>query len=776
MEGLRVVRFCRTTARRSPGTGPYDLEVDVPSKTRSARSSSSASRSSSAVLAPLADPQLAPPPSRLTGRPLRPEPFHPERGRPVEADGAPLTKFGGRFREVFAEAQGVDSQDVDLGLVRLVEALNADTTANLAALSAPSLHRTERGFLKQVRMIVNTPLLMPWLLNGRSLRRMPRELGNSNVRLVTTARDHDRFTLPAMSVGGPEDVLAIVSAQRRLLGFGSISSVDKKKLDRLNSIVQYGVLTPPDVVLTHLETEGGPTAWVPQVAEGAQRLLSSVLALDTLANRSTMNAATLHWFDPKVELRDYCPEDLRLLEERLRFPASNAADYFPGADPRTWLATFAVSTPGAVAFQLLRTVEVNLIVAVTPDPATERDEVNPVAAVLQEMIGSYHVPGKAKDAWESGEVQGVIAIGAIDDLRNRGRISDHERSVWLGEHELPWDGPAMHEDGIPGNRVTMVTKLLATLTAQGALAPGGAAGDREDSLEVVNSHLRRNSVWPGPDARARAGAAQAVVPLRQLDSGNENTIQAALIGTFNASWFWKTTEHPGGSWVSLITMPLHELAEKARAEQATADVDPGPAQRALAALGAVALISNPALVDQGKALTRTGRGGGGRTGKTVSASDPSALLLRMVDDPQGLDQLEDAVAALVATGRPTIPLDRVEHCPLEDLWLRETWFGVNRPSADDPETEFARRIRELIDAINESRSDAEVLREADREDMLNAPEDERGDDPSEPLYEALGINPRAADEALDLLRDLTEFFQVGKATARARARFSGGLD
>ncbi len=740
----------------------------MPSKIRSSKSTPSTSRSSSAILKPLTDPELAPPVSRIKNRPLRPEPFRPERNSTLEADGEGLTRYGRRFREVFAEAQGISAADVDLGLVRLAEALNADSDRNLKGLAGPQVTRTERGTLTQVRMLVNTGICTPWILNGRALRRLPAALGGE-AHVATTAEDHELYSLPVMTVGGAEDVLAVVSAQRELLGLDGLPN-DRKKLDRLDSIVQHGVLNPPDVVLTQLVTESGEHCWTAQAAEGAQRLLLSLLAMDTLANRSTAKVSTSHWFDAEPQLRDFSPKDLRRLEEDMRYPSSDAAGYFPGADIPTWLDSYASIHPGAVAFQLLRTMEINLVIAIAPDDNTAGEAAR-ASTVLQELIRSYHVPGKMKDPWQLADVQGLIAIGAIDELRRQGRISDRERSAWLGEQEVPWSGSAVNEGGPAHNRLRMVTKLLATLTAQNA-AP---AGDQPnvDSLEIVNEQLRRNSSRVHSDERARVAASQAAVALHEEGRGNEGTISAALIGTFNHPWFWRAEEHLGGSWVSMLDLPLPELAAKARAELAADVTEAGPAQRALAALGGVGLMVNPALVKENRALSRTGRGGGGKTAN-VSASDPSALLQKMVAHSRGLDQLEDAASALTASAQVQIPVDRETDDVLEDLWLRQLWFGdVDRTPSPDPDTEFTRRIQELVTAVESLEAAAAELRDATVDDILEVPTADRDPQVTQPpLYEVLGIPTRPADEALEKIRLLQEFFTLGKLYAQV-ARGTG---
>ncbi len=735
------------------------------------RSSSrtSTAKSSSTVLKPLSEPELAPPVSRIEGRPLRPEPFRPESGRPVEADGKPLTKFGWRFREVFATYHKVEEHQVDLGLVRQVEALNADTDKNLTALAAVQAKRTEHGVLHYVRVIVNTPLLAPWLLNGRALRRMGAELRGAS-RVVTTATDHPLLALPTMRVDSPETVLDIIAAQRRLLGLESYTSTGgkKEKRDRVDSIVQFGVLEPPDVVLVQLRSNNG-SAWVAQAAEGAQRLFSALVGMDQLASRSVGLLAAEHWLNGEPALRDLTPSDLERLAGELMFPASAAAGYFPGRDTKQWLETTAQEFPAAVAFQLLRTVEINLIIAVEPDPQVTIGEHHPVSSTIQEMIRSYHVPGKAKDQWDLADVQGLIAIGAVDELLEDGRITAADRSAWLGETLPDWEGAG---DGSP-NRLVSVAQLVATVTAQKAAPP--AVGMGEDSLEIVNRHLRLNGQRVHPDDRAKVAAAQAIVALGMNGTGKENTIQAAIFGAFHAPWFWKADEHIGGRWPALLTTPIQELTQKALAElkSSTGAESCGPAQRALAALGGLALMSNPGLLAEDKALTRTARGGGGKA-VNVRASDPNVLLAAMVQDERGIYQLHDAVIALTANAQPMIPLDREgDHHELDEFYLRELWLGESsKKKEDNPLSEFARLVKELAEVITEGSTQADFLRDALPGDVLGLDRAD-DDDPElwdEAIYERIGVNEQTADDALPALQKLVEFFTTGKAYARAAAR------
>jgi hypothetical protein len=739
------------------------------------------SRSGAGLLRPISDAALWPPASRIAERELLPVAFTPESNRPTETDGAPLSKFGWRFREVFARAQRIPEADVDLGIVRLVEALNADTDRNLAGLAAPYVKRTEHGLIRQVRMVVNTPLLFPWLPNGRALSKMGRELAGS-AKVVTRAFDHpSELSLPIMKVEGADAVLSLVAAQRSLLKLDSVASAEKLqgKRERVESIVQFGVLTPPDVVATQLVSPDG-SAWVAEVAEGAQRLFSSLVGLDVIAERNTAEVATEAWFvDGARGLRDLGPKDLLRLETSLRYPASAAAGYFPGPNIPRWIEQTADKNPAAVAFQLMRTMEVNFIIAVEPDSVVTKDESHPVAATLQELIRSYHVNGKAKDQWGQTEVDSLVAIGAIDDLNEGDYISDGERSHWLGETSLPWNGEYLDSDGAPGNRLLSVARLMAALTVDGdflgTLEPATAKGG---VLKViVNRHLTENAVRVNPEERARVAAAQAIVALEYHSTGWETTVQPALHAAFRAAWFWSPKDQKGQAcWASLLSLPLGELAERAQAERIDNAATPeiaGPAQRAIAALGGIALMVNPGLLTAGTSLSRTGRGAGGQVQK-VKASDPNVLLAKMVQHERGIHQLEDAVAALIAGAATSTPQDRVTGDHLEDLWLRNLWLGTAEVvMTDNPQNAFAQRIRALIDDVTLNHAEAEVLREITAGQILERErEDDDEDDAlwTDSIYELIGISEEAANMVLPLLQELSEFFTTGKAYARAASR------
>ncbi|MDT0116591.1 hypothetical protein Q9R20_06265 [Microbacterium sp. PRF11] len=740
-------------------------------------------KTSAGTLAPLTDPETFPPPSRLDGRKLTTQPFKPQARQPKEADGAALTRFGVKFREVFAREHGIDEADVDLGLIRQVEALNADDDKNMAALTVVQSKRTESGTLRQVRLVVNTPLLFPWLLNGRALRRMGKELRGGSTRLVTTAEDHPAVALPLMRVGNPESVVETVSAQRRLLGLSSYATAEADKKARIHSIVQFGVLDPPDVVMTQLVSDGG-SAWVAQAAEGAQRLFSALCGMDAITNRSVSNIATDRWFTGgEPNLRDMAPEDLATLPDALEFGATGARGYVPGNDVATWLETIAVTSPAAVAFQLLRTVEVNMIIAVQPDPVVTAELEHPVSGTIQELIRSYHMPGKSKEQWKDPDVFGLIAIGAIDEMLSKSRITAEERSAWLGERPVAWSGAMVTEDELPGNRLAMAVKLLGIFTAQGAM-PADENGP--DGQKIVNTHLRLNSARAYPNVRADVAAAQVIAALALDGSGYEGSVQAALSATFRHAFFWKTSEHPGGvSWTTKLGTPIAKLIEEAQAERAAAEGSDnrdlaGPAQRALAALGGVALMTHPGLLAGGEAITRTGRGAGGKNAD-ISASDPSMLLRAMAHSDRGLTQLGDAVVSLIASEQYTIPLDRVDDEPLTDRYLRELWLPLGKD--EDPgepvnvQTEFARLCKQLADALAERSMDADRLRTILPGAVMGLAEPAAGEERpadlwGEAVYEMQGVDEKVVEDVLPVLQSLVDFFQVGKAYSRAANRMA----
>lgn len=731
----------------------------------------------SSVLRVLEDPDTCPRVDQLIGRPLVPTPFSPESGRSDEADGAPLTKFGGQLRETVARLQRLDPGDVPLGLLRLGESLNADTEENLAGLARPVARNTEFGVLWSVPLIVNVPMLLPWIPNGRALRRVAAKLGQE-VDVITHAEDHrPPLSLPVMHVHDADQILDLVETQRELLGLADYRGDQR---DLVDSIASNGVLDPPDVVPTLLTSEQG-AAWTAQTAEGARRLFAAQLGMITISGRDVHGLATAHWHRRGATgLRDFTPADLARFDEALAVPDSAAANFFPGRDQATWLKTTATRQPAAVAWQLMRTMRIHLVLAVEPNRRTADRFEHPVAATIQELIRRYHVNGKAKENWQQADVDGVAAISLIDTFRQQGRISSEDRAVWLGRQVLAWDAP-LDGTGYEANRLTSVVRLMATLTVPGSTTVNGA-----DGVEQVKAVLRDNGVVrPGPFERARMGVAQALVPLQQNGSGYDNQISAALLALYRDGLLWKTNEgHEGGNWTTKLGLPVDDLETEARAELAKRPVvrdavkELGPAQRALGALGLTALIVNPAMLKGGTAVTRTGKGGGGR-GESVSAADPGRLLEHMVLDERGIGQLSDAITALTVGRSPARPADRDTNDELNDRSLRRDWLTAAGTSDTDenPSAAYLRMLTELVDrGLMTQKREADRLKKvtADTISDPNADEDEDGDGTLFDLasfYENIGIPPEIADRARNILQDLTEFFATGKAYARAADRF-----
>ncbi|MEJ2865972.1 hypothetical protein [Actinomycetospora flava] len=725
-----------------------------------------ARRSTNSLFKIFEDPDYAPETSQLHDRPLAPEPFTPEKGRGNEVDGAPLSKFGAQFRAVFARYNRVPEDDVPLGLLRYAEALNASTDVNLQGLAHPVPKYTEYGELWTVSLLVNTPMLMAWLINGRALRRLASKL-KGEVTVITTTSDHANFSLPTMSVHDKNQVMDLLDTQRELVM--DTYSHNKEFLDPL---ARQGVLNPPQVVFTELVDSGGRTSWTAEAMEGARRTFGSQLLMNELMGRGdAASLATRHWFDGDG-LRDLTPEDLRQLEKDLLFSSTDAAGYFPGRDARDWLDNAAHNDRAAVTWQLLRTMRVELVIAVRPNERTKQRYPHAVSAVVQEFIRSQHVPNKTKRQWDLADVAGQAAITIIDRFDQEDRIDTASRAVWLGQVETSWDA-SYRDTASSSNRLVETVRLIAALTVQ----HGVTTATGYDGLRYVNETLGENALPKGPKERARIAASQAVIVLNQANSPWENALAAMLEATFRDPMFWKGREHSGGNWTTMLGTPLDELAVQASAELATMTRDGGdpfgPAQRALAALGAVALATNPKLLVNSDALSRTGRGGGGRRAD-VSAADPPRLLAEMLRSQRGLDQLHDAIYALIAVREPFIPVDRESGEELTDIWLRDTWLTDGDTDGDDEDARSAymRMLREIVKKQQESWDEASRLRDATDETILDPdlPPDQQTDG-AEVLFETIGVPDDLADEARTLLRQLEEFFVEGRAFGRTAARY-----
>lgn len=726
-----------------------------------------ARRSTNSLFRIYDDPDYAPEPSQLYDRPLVPEQFTPERSRAREADGAPLSKFGGQFQTVFARLNEVPVEQVPLGLIRNAEALNASTSANLAGLANPVPKYTDYGKLWTVPLLVNTPMLMAWLVNGRALRRMASKL-KGEVKVVTTTSDHPVFGLPTMQVQDADQVMDLLDTQRELLGLDSYTSQNKEFLDPL---ARQGVLNPPQIIFTELIDAGGRTTWTAEAMEGARRVFGSQLLMNELMGRSdAASLATEHWFDGGI--RDLTPDDLRRLDQELLFASTDAAGYLPGRDARDWLENAAHHDRAAVTWQLLRTMRVDLVLAVSPTERTTKRFPNPVSAVVQEFIRSQHVPNKTKRQWALADVAGLAAITIIDRFDQEDLIPSASREVWLGQTQTSWDASYRDADSST-NRLMEAVRLIAALTVQSAVT----TADGHDGLRYVNETLTENAMPVSPKERARIAASQAVIVLDQANSPWENALAAMLEATFKDPMFWRGSEHPGGNWTDLLGTPLEELVVQAAAELTSMNRDGddpfGPAQRALAALGGVALASNPKLLVAGDALSRTGRGGGGRRAD-VSAADPPRVLGAMLRSRRGLDQLYDAIYDLIAVHEPIVPGDRETGDELTDIWLREQWLGNGRsdPEEEDPRSVYLRILHDIVLKQRESWDAADRLRTATDETIIHPdlPDTDQSAG-AEILFETIGVPVDLADQARTLLRDLEDFFVEGRAFGKTAARY-----
>jgi hypothetical protein len=737
-----------------------------------------------------ADSTDLPYPAQLAAFPLNPPTFTPEKGQPNEADGAPLSKLGRIFRETIASKQDVDPASIDLGMVRHFEAMNADTDRNIQALSRPVMRRTGLGVLWSVQVVVHTPMLSPWLINGRALRRLAAKI-HGETEMVTSAHDHTTLALPVMDVADADQVVDLVGAQRQLLQLDNYKSTTPQgKL--IDSIAVNGVLDAPDVVYTELHSNSG-SCWTAQTIEGTQRLFASQHILDLFTGRDVAGVMTTRWFE--TGLRDLTPADLKVLPEQLTFPETQVAakGYFPGKDPRTWLETTATTDPEAVSWQLVRTMTINLVIAVEPNDRTfETHPQHPVAAVIQELIRAYHVTGKAKSMWLPGDVDGVAAITIVDLFREQKRIEDWRRAVWLGQQPTSYANPADGKNK-DANKLYETVRLIAALTVTGASDADGAGLN----LGEVDKVIKDNGMRVHSNERAQVATSQAVMVLGLWESGDENQVAAALQATFRDAVFWKAQTHPS-LWTDAVDVPLVVLRDKAHAELAAlgydADptVDAGPHQRALAALGITALIVNPALLAEKSAVSRTGRGGGGKA-VNVSAADPSSLVKKMMMSPRGLTQLYNAVVALVAANTPTVPRDAEDaKFELTDFALRRHWLGLEKDSGteESPLERYQRLLRGMVDMQEEMVETAEWLRQVTASSILEEDPDGAGDagdgdedededddaetggrDDDDKLFEVVGIEPGLAKRARVALGELDDFFVTGKALGEAASRF-----
>jgi hypothetical protein len=690
---------------------------------------------------------------------LLPEFTPAEDQKPLD-DGEPPTKLGARFRHQWAELHNVSEEEVDHGLIRDIEALSADHDANIRGLARPYRLRNHAGEQIVVRFTAHTPLVAAALINGRMLSRVGRHLPEETPVLTTASGTHP--FMPAIEVVDADHAYRISEAQQRVEKLRDYHTDDQ---DFIDSLALEGVITAPVVAPFHIQDAAGNAGYLVQTDDGWRRLTAS---RGTLSELLGVNADLTykHWENAggTMTIRSHTADTVRRSLGWLRFVGSDKAKllYPTSRNPRSvdaWMKDIAGRNPEVRAFHRLRTVDIELVLAIRPRPGKSYFDVFYI-----DMAGRHVLGLSAKD-WDKASVEGVVAVRAIDTLRDKGFINDAERAVWLGETSVATkDAPNAEPFR---NQLVAGTALMAALTTEGE-----KAGRRQITRNALAEHGLPNH----PDRAATVAAAQAAVVFEVDGKAEVGQVTSTLASLFKHASLWKDQTHPGDYWWfylieedpdDLYNAALDELGQTFELIDKNAGAL-GPYQRAMVALTGIAHITNRELIRRHDSMTRTGRGG--RHG--VVKSDPIAMLLRMVQKVDGLAQcLAIIKAAIKAT--PVVPTDPVTGAEMTETWLRKAYLDTDDAEAgedtgEDPLDAATQWWTDVDDVLERAENLQGIVTEM-MEDRRVPPEllgDEDGeyDEHTAPLmFQRYGVPNDIAEKIVDAVDPVTRFANRGAA-------------
>lgn len=715
------------------------------------------------------DPEynLLPGKASLDDFPLAPPHFKPQRNGEILDDGEPITRLGERMRDAYASANDLDPSAVPDGLVRMVEALSGDDAANERTLTAVRPLRNRLGTVLVVPFVFLTPLVFPWLINGRAHQRMAKLIRGEQMKLLTAPRDQGLLGLPAIDVDSVEQVLAHYEAQRQILGIHEYSGAERDFVDDIawNGILEEVIVTPTQLV------NGGATSWTAQATDGARRVTTG----HDLLRRTTGESPAVFqrvWMDPSTgtrRLREVDAATVRRLHDEASFPRAELP-LMPSSGTDAAIERWRQTIDGndfVEIFQRVRTFRGLLVLSAKPNGLGE-----PAHQVLLEDVRARHIEGAQPKPWDDAAVRAQIAIGAVEGLHRDGALTDEQRDVALGNAAVPFRdrgrGTTPYRNGL-----VAIASLAGLLTVSA-------------HEKAMNHHLRLNHQWPHPTKRARAAADQILVAVEREDHPRADQIASALAKLLDNPRVYRTKEHPDHAdhtWPDLVDLDLDQLVEQAKEDLANplpnnnpkVDVFRAP-RRALGVLGGFALIVNPALVDheypdgnKGAQLSQSGRGGRLRYSGPhlpedadeawVGSADPSSVIAAMLKHPDGIAELAVAIRALTGPA-PEEPRHPDTGELMDDAYLRYRWLGggeEREPLDEAPLDRYHRLVAAFMDHLVRAQDGTREIREFTDDDEA-----------ASQLFYEHGLTPEQIAEGKEVLADLQEFIIEAGFVRRSR--------
>jgi hypothetical protein len=618
---------------------------------------------------------------------------------------------------------------------------------------------------------LHTPLLDPFIINGRTLAGLQAKLAAAGATPILTAIDDSTLRLPRLSVKSADQVLHQATWARQRLNLHSYSGDDREFID---DIVIKGIKEPPIVVPVNFDAGASGASWVLEAVDGARRTTASHEIMATIIGESNPRLATQHWADGKgsFKIRDMTGADVLRARERLQFDSSLLDALFPetvghSAQDKireaTWIRTVTSRSSAVRAFHRVRTCHAFVVLHV--EAFDQHAHKQPAWHVVHDAVRQRHMPKAAPKQWNHQDVWALYALDLVDALVQDGHLNDSQREALLNPAAVTIrEAPS----AIYRNRLVAIADFAAKACAY-------------DFRSLTNAVLAKSQERQHSHERAQIIGAHA----RLMIDRHEDAVGASIASTITSICrhrvFYKTECHPLGNkykWFNMIDKDPAELHEAALRELVTTYKQTpeerekvggfGPHQRALGFLGGLALIMNPQLIKLDENLTRTGRGGRGGRPTDIGKNDPDALLQRMMRSPTGIAELHSILTA-------TIHGESVEvdgPAALTETRLRTSYLtGVNRlnetaraTAADeavdqDPLIVWDRLIDQLKDAIGDLTEHVDVMRKHELTGEFTSL-----------AFEEQGMSPEIAAALMPKLSGVSEFL----AQAGAFGRIAGG--
>jgi hypothetical protein len=593
----------------------------------------------------------------------------------AKVDDSTLSKTALLFRERVAEITGARPEEVPVGLLRAVEAVDAwpdENVRNLASGRVRSIS-TENGAILYAEFWANPAALTGDPNNGRAAA----ELRDKGLPYLEAIRDDDVTGAPVIGVEDATEFITGVEESAASLGFMN-NITDAKDLADANWVGLQGVHEPATVIPTLVEDAQAHRSWVMKLADGNRRVAIERRCLREATGLATSEieswADHLHQPDGTVVLRDWTAKDVENVRRKAQF--KDAKYWRPAAASQQaiegWLAGSNIAQRTVVRTSV---VLVRLVVGYRNLKEAGHGR-SKAAETVDRLIRRTHIKSAAQKEWDPATQATDVALDSMRRMRARyaetfgymTALSRDELDRVYANKVTDWQGTDVDD---PLHPLRLAAKSIATFICTDTTAEGDVkASLTAHSMSTHHSKIRDNR------AQVAASVAMPILGINVADKTEYTRARAAVDRTSRHPMFALVKKHPKGPadpWWRYLNRPVKELLDRADKEfddgmgtgngpdEKSAGTF-GPATRALLFLATIGQATNPAFRnplpgEQATPWQLTINGLGGTRGNTSTTPDlvMSQVLARHKKD--GVRQLAEILRAALAGELPTNTLD-----------------------------------------------------------------------------------------------------------------------